>query len=84
VLRDVEFMKPVYRHFMRDVASANVGFYSHPDGVEIKGMPGKYWLYVRLTSANGEEYDVALWKILKVAERYPHVLERISKHISFE
>lgn len=82
VLEDVQFMAPVYRHFLGgEVVSAELNFYEHPDGVRIKGLTGRYWVYVNLKGKGRAEYDVALWKVLKASERRPHILEELLKYI---
>jgi len=85
VLEDVQFMTPVYRHFLGgEVVSAKLNFYEHPEGIRIKGLTGRYWVFVSLKGKGGAEYDVALWKVLKASERRPRILEELLKYIEPE
>ncbi len=82
VLEDVTLMSPIYKHFVPDpVQYARVEYYNHPNGCIIKQLPGRYWVYVKLRTTSGMEYDAALWKILLVSTRYPQILRRLLQHI---
>lgn len=53
-----------------DVVSARVDMYEHPNGCEVVGKPGRWWVYVRVRSSRGAEYDITLWKLLRHREVY--------------
>jgi len=82
LLKDTKLMAQVYKHFIPgDVVSAEVKLYKHSEGSKVKGLPGRYWVYVHLRNTEGIEYDVALWKILKEASLYPDILKRLYEYI---
>lgn len=85
VLEDTSLMSPVYKHFLSGrIVKAKVKYYSHPGGVRIRGMNGRYWVYVELTNNKGMEYDAALWKILNEALSYPVILLKVMKYVEVE
>lgn len=80
VLEDVNLMKSVYSRFLGGkVVSARLNMYEHPDGVEVEGVPGRYWVYVTLENGSGDVYDVALWKVLRYAHLSREVSERLGE-----
>lgn len=59
-------LRDVYASYVgSDVTSARVNLYEHPDGCQIEGMKGRWWVYVSVRSKRGTEYDIALWKIMR-------------------
>jgi len=82
VLENLELMEPIYKYFLSNsIVSARVSMYPHPDGVTIKGVDERQWLYVRLRSADGMEYDAALWKIINIATTHSRAFHEIAKCI---
>ena len=82
VLENIDLMEKVYRFFVRGkITYAKTRSYPHPNGVKIKGRTGRHWLYVEIRNSEDLGYDVALWKILKVASQYPSLLEKLMKYI---
>jgi len=49
-----------------DVVDAELLMYPHPDGCTIDGRGGRWWVFLRLRGEQGEVYDAALWKLLRI------------------
>jgi hypothetical protein len=82
VLEDVKLMEPVYRTFLPGkVVRAKVKYYEHPGGVRIKGLDGRYWLYVAIETREKIVYDAALWKVINVATLHPTIFSKLIKYI---
>ena len=70
-VRDEAVVRALARRFAGPfkVVAATVGLYPHQDGVRVRGLPGRYWVYIRLVDEKDEPvYDVALWKALQLPE----------------
>lgn len=66
ILEDTEnpVLRKIYSEYVGRVEMAEVRVRRHSGGCVIEGMPGRWWVYVRIRGTRGG-YDLALWKVLK-------------------
>lgn len=84
ILEDVKLMEPIYSRFIsKHIVRAKLGMYEHSGGVKINES-NRMWVYVSVMNDKSEEYDIALWKILKYAPMYPNIETRLRKYIEIE
>jgi hypothetical protein len=97
VVRDLEGLKRVledplmsriYEYFIPHGAkllSTEFLLYPHEHGCKVHELNGRFWIYVRIRYAVGDNesyYDAALWKILKRLDM--GTLAKLLKHIEIE
>ncbi len=67
LLDDEEFVRRVARRYAGPfrVAAATIYMYEHDGGFRVRGLPGRWWVAVRLLDERGEPvYDASLVKLL--------------------
>ncbi|MEM1560069.1 MAG: hypothetical protein QXK24_00400 [Ignisphaera sp.] len=85
ILEDVKLMEPIYSRFIsKPIVRARLEMYEHSGGVKINNEDKRMWVYVSVMNDKSEEYDIALWKILKYASMYPGIEARLKKYIKIE
>ncbi|MEM4787875.1 MAG: hypothetical protein QXV28_07850 [Ignisphaera sp.] len=85
ILEDVKLMEPIYSRFIsKPIVRAKLGMYEHSGGVKINNESNRMWVYVSVMNDKSEEYDIALWKILKYVLMYPDIETRLKKYLEIE
>lgn len=79
--RILESIVDVYKHFVPSPVLVTVMHYQHPDGYEIVGKEGRYWIYVRIYGKY--TYDLSLPKLIHYLSishnpRYKKIMEELS------
>lgn len=79
--RILESIIDVYKHFVPSPTFAIVMYYPHPDGYEIVGKEGRYWIYVRIYGKY--TYDLSLPKLIHYLSnsndpRHKKIMEELS------
>lgn|GEM_PF-3511149 len=97
VIRDLEGLKKVledplmsriYEYFIpygAKILNTEFMLYPHENGCKVNELNGRFWIYVRIRYAAGDNesyYDAALWKILKRLDM--GTLAKLLKHIEIE
>lgn len=74
-------LREIYRSYIGEYpVSAKLDMYEHQNGCRVKGLQGRWWVYVNVKGKNRAEYDIALWKLV----RNPEVRYLLSNTIKIE